>query len=301
MNLWTRGLVALLLAAFATLTVFGLARLSATYDEPQHLAVGYSILRWHDYRLGPEHPPLVRMLCAFPLLFQSVWPESPELSAEDLQTPPKHVTALRVAQEAWAWALANNDAQFYFGRVFLYGWNDAAAERHQWPHPLNAPTTATLAKSDFVNDAERLIFWGRLPVALLGVLLGWLVFVWARDLFGVAGGVLALALFCFDPNFIAHAGLITTDVGATFFIAGTVYFLWRACRRWRVVDAALAALFCALSFASKFTAVVLLPVFLLVGLWLLWRDRQLVWRYLGLVAAMLLVSWLGLWTVYGFR
>jgi 4-amino-4-deoxy-L-arabinose transferase-like glycosyltransferase len=67
----------------------------------------------------------------------------------------------------------------------------------------------------------------------------------------------------------------------------------------------LAALFCALSFAAKFTAVVLLPMFLLFGLWQVWRHRQQ-WataalRYAGMVSAMLLVSWGGLWAVYGFR
>jgi hypothetical protein len=35
-----------------------------TIDEPYHLAAGASYLRWGDYRLNPEHPPLVKLIAA---------------------------------------------------------------------------------------------------------------------------------------------------------------------------------------------------------------------------------------------
>jgi 4-amino-4-deoxy-L-arabinose transferase-like glycosyltransferase len=42
---------------------------SATSDEPPHIVSGYSYLKFHDMRLNPEHPPLLKDLAAFPLLF----------------------------------------------------------------------------------------------------------------------------------------------------------------------------------------------------------------------------------------
>lgn len=33
-----------------------------TIDEPYHIAVGVSYLRWGDFRLNPEHPPLVKLI-----------------------------------------------------------------------------------------------------------------------------------------------------------------------------------------------------------------------------------------------
>jgi len=42
---------------------------SATSDESPHTVSGYSYLKFHDMRLNPEHPPLVKDLAAFPLLF----------------------------------------------------------------------------------------------------------------------------------------------------------------------------------------------------------------------------------------
>ena len=48
---------------------------SPTYDEPYHLAAGYTSLVERDFRLGPDHPPLLRMVAALPLLLQHVrWP-----------------------------------------------------------------------------------------------------------------------------------------------------------------------------------------------------------------------------------
>jgi hypothetical protein len=44
---------------------------SAIMDELAHIPAGYSYVKFLDYRLNPEHPPLVKALSALPLLFQS--------------------------------------------------------------------------------------------------------------------------------------------------------------------------------------------------------------------------------------
>jgi len=75
---------------------------------------------------------------------------------------------------------------------------------------------------------------------LLGMLLASLVFRWAADLFGVKGGILALALMVFDPTMVAHAQLATTDVGvallgfATFFVSWRMLSLHRSGLRWDI-------------------------------------------------------------------
>ena len=45
---------------------------SPTADENFHLVAGYSYLKWGDYRINPEHPPLVKMIAALPLLFLQI-------------------------------------------------------------------------------------------------------------------------------------------------------------------------------------------------------------------------------------
>ncbi len=53
---------------FGALAITSARRQSATFDEPIHLMGGYSYLKWHDYRINPEHPPLVKLWAALPLL-----------------------------------------------------------------------------------------------------------------------------------------------------------------------------------------------------------------------------------------
>ncbi|MEK6397903.1 MAG: glycosyltransferase family 39 protein, partial [Terriglobus sp.] len=52
----------LLLAVFHTLWSTRLD--SFTIDEAYHITAGATCLRWHDYRINPEHPPLVKLVVA---------------------------------------------------------------------------------------------------------------------------------------------------------------------------------------------------------------------------------------------
>ncbi|MEK7636033.1 MAG: glycosyltransferase family 39 protein [Patescibacteria group bacterium] len=44
---------------------------SAIMDELAHIPAGYGYVKYFDFRLNPEHPPLVKALAALPLLLQS--------------------------------------------------------------------------------------------------------------------------------------------------------------------------------------------------------------------------------------
>lgn len=48
---------------------FSALRESAIMDELAHIPAAYSYLTKQDYRLNPEHPPLIKDIAAFPLLF----------------------------------------------------------------------------------------------------------------------------------------------------------------------------------------------------------------------------------------
>jgi hypothetical protein len=68
----TRKLLALLacaglLSAFLIQGWFFIRANSQTFDEAVHLAAGYSYLDRHDFRLNPEHPPLLKELAALPV------------------------------------------------------------------------------------------------------------------------------------------------------------------------------------------------------------------------------------------
>jgi len=53
---------------------------SAIIEEPINIAAGYSHLRYLDYRLNPEQPPLAKIIAALPLVFKNyIYPKNDEL------------------------------------------------------------------------------------------------------------------------------------------------------------------------------------------------------------------------------
>jgi hypothetical protein len=133
--------------------------------------------------------------------------------------------------------------------------------------PVSVLNAAAVAAAERVrgelSPAARL-FAARVPSLLLGTLLGWLVFRWAGELFGWAAGALALFLYSFCPNVLAHAHLVTTDIATALAMFAATYAFWRYLEqpaRGRLVIAA--AAFGAAQL-TKATALFLLPIFALL-------------------------------------
>ncbi|WP_376741210.1 ArnT family glycosyltransferase [Streptomyces galbus] len=142
------------------------------------------------------------------------------------------------------------------------------------------------------NDPGRLMLWARLPVVVLTLLFGLVVFAFARDLAGPAAGAVALALYALSPDVIAHGALATLDVPMAGFLLTSVWLLWRARERpRRCLPLAGAALGAAL--ATKMSALPAVPVLMALAVLALWPTRR--WRALagaGVVAgAAVAVVW----------
>jgi len=63
-------LLAIILATSFTLMINSSLQESAIMDELAHIPAGYGYVKYFDYRLNPEHPPLVKIISAIPLVFQ---------------------------------------------------------------------------------------------------------------------------------------------------------------------------------------------------------------------------------------
>jgi hypothetical protein len=111
------------------------------------------------------------------------------------------------------------------------------------------------------NDAESVINTGRLAVVLVSVVVACFCYRWASELWGVPAGLLALFLYVFDPNIMAHSQLVTTDLGVAGMIFIATYFLWRFLRWRRNRDLVLAGVVLGLAQASKQSALLLVPIF----------------------------------------
>ncbi len=65
-NVWVATTLILLMGALSFGSMIGN---SAIIDEVAHIPAGYAYLHYGDYRLNPEHPPLMKDLAAVPLQF----------------------------------------------------------------------------------------------------------------------------------------------------------------------------------------------------------------------------------------
>jgi 4-amino-4-deoxy-L-arabinose transferase-like glycosyltransferase len=119
------------------------------------------------------------------------------------------------------------------------------------------------------NDAWRLMLLARLPMIVLTLLFGLVVFAFARDLTGPVGALVALTLYAFSPDIIAHGSLATLDVPTAGLLLTSVWLLWRARRRpSRYLPLAGMALGAAV--ATKMSALPAVPVLLPLVAWSVW-------------------------------
>ncbi len=128
------------------------------------------------------------------------------------------------------------------------------------------------------NDGDRLLTLARLMMVLVALLLGWYVFSWSFALYGNSGAIIAVVLYSFCPNILAHARLITPDIALTTFFFATVYYFWRMLREDRLSVAIVAGIALGLALLSKYTAVLLVPLCVVLALLWFFQTKSLPWR-----------------------
>jgi hypothetical protein len=185
---------------------------------------------------------------------------------------PLRLASVKMDTSDVAWG---SRRQWEFGRRFLYRW----------------------------NDADRLLFYGRLPIIGLGALLALAVFLWARRLDGRLTAALALFLCVLSPDLLAHGSLVTTDVGIALFSFLAVVALDRFREGVTPARAAALAAACAMAAATKYSALLFVPILGLLAVALV-KESEGRCRLRPLAAAFgfsLLVTYGVLWAAYGFR
>jgi 4-amino-4-deoxy-L-arabinose transferase-like glycosyltransferase len=100
-----------------------------------------------------------------------------------------------------------------------------------------------------------MLFRARLAVSFFAGLLAVLVFLAAKEMFGIRAGFIALALLAFDPNFLAHGAVVGTDTGLSCFLFASIYAFYR------YVKAPSAGL----AISTKHTAILVFPMLALLA------------------------------------
>lgn len=118
------------------------------------------------------------------------------------------------------------------------------------------------------DKVDKILFWARFPMILLGLLLCFFIYLWARDLYGEIAGIFSLFIISFCPNFLAHSCLVTTDVPFTLFFIMTLYFLHKFFEKNTKKFLIFSGISFGLSLSTKFTGIILMPPILLLLIFL---------------------------------
>lgn len=177
-------------------------------------------------------------------------PEHPPLVKDLAGLPLLFIKNINFPSDIKAWQEDIN-GQWDFGNIFLF-------------------------KSD--NPAQAMIFWGRVPMILLLLLLGFYIFKFSRELFGNKAALLALFLFSFSPTLLAHGRLVTTDVAAAFGVVFSIYYFLRALKQPTKKNIIFSGLALGVAELLKFSLILLIPLFaILTIVWMI--KNQKFWFY----------------------
>ena len=110
------------------------------------------------------------------------------------------------------------------------------------------------------DDADTLLAQGRLMMIVPAVVLGLLVYLWSRRLFGPWGGLISLALYAFSPTMLANGFVTTSDLFVALFFSAAVWALWALLHNVSLATLALSCLALAAALLAKFSGLLVVPM-----------------------------------------
>lgn len=240
---------------------------SATFDEATHLGAGVSYLETGDFRLNPEHPPLVKLVAAAPVVL--------------LQRGGGDYASM-----AWrGMPLSRGDPRRGHAPEWLFGFEF-----------LNGPI-----RDEIRQDPAVRLTPARCTILGFGALLLLVIYQWARELYGRGAALLALALAATCPTLLAHTRLVTTDLPSALGFTATSWLVWRWIGAPSRTRAAVAGASLGAALLTKFSCALLVPVIVLLSGLAVATGRLKVRRACVGVAVIAAVAYFALWAGYGFR
>ena len=107
---------------------------------------------------------------------------------------------------------------------------------------------------------------------IIGALLILAIYFLGKKLYGTTPALFASALAACSPNLLAHAKLATTDLGCTAFMFFATFAFWHAIQNHHYKNWLLCGFITGLALLTKYTALLLGPTFVLLGLFCVWQN-----------------------------
>jgi hypothetical protein len=211
--------------AFMLVLLGTIKELSPTFDEPVHVVAGYSYLKWGDYRVNPEHPPLAKALAALPLLAFDI--KDPRPANSDWERIPKQQPGIPTVKFARELLFVHNDGAklFQYAKLpfviitlilglFVFLWS------LQWFGPVAAIASLTLFATDPNIIAHSTIVHTDMPFTVF-FFIGTYFFQRALSTRRWPDGLLACALF----SLAAITKFSSVGIVASWSLAGLIWLL----------------------------------------------------------------------------
>jgi hypothetical protein len=144
--------------------------------------------------------------------------------------------------------------------------------------------------------SDLLLYTSRFMVYILALLLGVSIYRWSKKLYGNGAALFSLGLFVFSPTVVAHSALATVDVGIALFYFLTFFFLYEDLENQKKTFSWKAAVCFGLALATKYTAILLLPI-----IFFLLPIKQGVPKGLWHFIKFCLLAFLVVWASYSFE
>jgi len=156
------------------------------------------------------------------------------------------------------------------------------------------------------REYQEIFATARLVTLGLSVLLGLMIYGWAKELFGLKAALFALFLFTFNPDILAHSGLVTLDIGVSLFIFATIYFLWKFIKSGNNIHCLLSGIALGMAMAGKYSALLTIPAILFISLFIVTSRIKLtsnlsIKKYLISLIVLFVVSLLVINATYLFQ
>ncbi len=169
----------------------------------------------------------------------------------------------------------------------------------------------------YTHDADGMLWRARAAISFFTFVLALLVLTAAIEFFGPGTGLVALLIFVFEPNLLAHGAMVTTDMASACCFFAAVYAFYR----WRKHPTAGRVIVCGvavgLALSVKHSGIFLIPVLVvltIVDLLALrytsaraaeaadsYASRKEPMRTVFSFVAIGVIAYIVLWAFYGFR
>ncbi len=209
---------------------------SPTYDEPVHVIEGYSYLKTGSMRIvhPHDHPMLAKIISSLGLFFLNPQP------------------ILYTTHPTWMYP-----QRYAFSNLVLY---------------------------NNIISAEKILNSARKVIVIISTIFSILLFLISVVTYGILSGVYIVALYTFNPTILSHSCLATQDllVSVFYFFSIYTFYLWlktnldsktKTYSSTIIYSAIYPGVFLGLALVTKYSAVSIIPTWLLIQIFLIVRKK----------------------------